>query len=189
MSASGISALLKTLLALVLAVTATACASVQLVSPYDEQIDRGLTELYAETSSFVDRMIALRGQPEGGFTFPANQQFYSDSMGKIDSFIARAEGHQAMGNCPSTRLMARVLTSVPEQVRNQLGTMPEGSCNIVVLRLLKGAFGDLRDLHRAQGAAGIPEQARGPILDGGLGSLFRTAIMIEVAKRQSQGGQ
>lgn len=187
MPASAISAFLKTLLALVLAVTATACASVQLVSPYDEQIDRGLTELYAETSAFVDQMIALRGQPAG--TFTQNQQFYSDSMGKIDSFIARAEGHQAMGNCPSTRLMARVLTSVPEQVRNQLGTMPEGSCNIVVLRLLKGAFGDLRDLHRAQGAAGIPEQARGPILDGGLGSLFRTAIMIEVAKRQSQGGQ
>ena len=34
----------------------TACASVRLVPAYDEQIDNGLTELYADTSGFVDRM-------------------------------------------------------------------------------------------------------------------------------------
>ena len=34
----------------------SACTTIRLVPAYDQQIDEGLTKLYAETSGFVDRM-------------------------------------------------------------------------------------------------------------------------------------
>ncbi len=50
-----------------------ACSPVRFVSGYDEQSDRELTSLYADTTAFADRMIALSGTPEG--RFDANRDF------------------------------------------------------------------------------------------------------------------
>ncbi len=181
------SSLLKLLLTFVLAAAVSGCMSVKLVSDYDEQIDRGLTELYAETSSFLDRMISLHGTPAG--TYEANQQFYSDGGGRIDALIARAEANQVLDNCPTTRVMGRILAAVnmPATMRQEIGTVPEGGCEVVVLQSLKRAFGNMRTFHQAQGARGIPEVARPIIMDGGLGAAFRAGIMIQVAKRGNAG--
>jgi len=159
------------------------CASIQLVPAYDEQIDTGLTQLYADTSSFVDQMIQAAGTPAG--TFEQNQRFYTDSLGKLDALIARAEANRVLGNCPSTKLMAKALEriSLPAEVRGQIGTVPQGDCEAVLFRMLRDDFQDMRELHRLRGAAGFPPEAHNQFIEGSVGALMRAAIAVQVAKR------
>lgn len=159
------------------------CMSVKFVPDYDEQIDRGLTDLYADTSGFVDRMIQTAGTPEG--TFDQNQQFYSDSLAKLDALIARAEAHRVLDNCPSTKLMSKALekVSLPAEVKGQIGSLPEDDCQVVLFRLIRDNFGDMRELHRLRGDRGFPPEARGQLITGSVGALLRAAIAVEIAKR------
>ena len=184
---SEISSFLKLLLTFVLAAAVAGCMSVRLVSDYDEQIDQGLTQLYADTSTFLDRMISLSGTPAGAYE--NNQQFYADAGGRLDALIARAQANQVLNNCPTTRVMGRILAAanMPAEMRERIGTMPEGGCEVVVLESLKRAMGNMRTFHQSQGANGIPAVARPIIMDGGLGAAFRAGIMIQVAKRGGSG--
>jgi hypothetical protein len=163
-----------------LALLAAACTTVSLVSPYDEQTEQGLSALYVDTSSFVDRMIAAHGQPAG--TYAQNQQFYSDAMARVDVMIARSQGFAVRDTCPSTAFLSRLTAALPPEQQSLVATMPAGDCQTVVLTALRGAYQDMRNFHSAQGDRGIPESARGPILVGGVGSLLRTAISIQAAK-------
>lgn len=172
------------LLLSVLAMLAAACTTVSLVSPYDEQTEQGLSALYVDTSNFVERMITQHGQPGG--TYAANQQFYSDAMARVDVMIARSEGFSVRQSCPSTAFLSHLTEALPADVRGRVGTLPPGDCQTVVLRELRGAYGDMRDFHRAQGDRGIPDSARDIILSGGVGSLLRTAIAIQAAKHAAQ---
>ena len=173
----------RTFVLLLFATSIAACTPVRYVSAYDEQIDHGLTQLYADTRQFVDRMISLTGRPEG--TFEPNADFYQNAIARVDAFTARAEANQALDHCPSTQLITRALAAagLPEAVRQQVGSLPEGECQVVLFRLMRGGFEDMRRFHQAQGRRGIPEVARGPLLDGGVGSLIRGAMAIEIAKR------
>jgi len=159
------------------------CASVRLVPAYDDQIDTGLTSLYADTSVFVDRMIAARGTAAG--SYDQNIGFYDGVDGRLEALIARAEAHRVLKDCPSTKLVGRALAAVrlPADVRGQIGTLPADDCQVVLLRLTKSGFSDMRQFHQAQGAQGIPPSARGPLLDGGVGALLRAGITVEIAKR------
>lgn len=184
---SQMSSLLRLFFTFVLAAAVSGCMSVRLVSDYDEQIDQGLTQLYAETSTFVDRMIGASGTPAG--TYAQNQEFYNDAGGRIDALIARAQANQVLNNCPSTRVMGRIVAAagLPADLRDRIGTVPDGGCEVVVLESLKRAMGNMRTFHESQGAAGIPAVARPIIMDGGLGAAFRAGIMIQVAKRGGAG--
>jgi hypothetical protein len=170
-----------------LAILVPACAGIQLVSGYDEETEKGLSSLYLDTTQFVDRMISLRGQPAGGFA--ANQSFYSQAISRVVLLISRSRGYAILNNCPTTGVIARLMDDqLPPQARTAIGQIPEGDCQTVVLELLRGAYQDMRTFHEAQEERGIPPSARGQFLDGGVGSLLRTALTIQVAKRASQQG-
>lgn len=172
-----------TALVLSFSLLVSACASIRLVPAYDEQIDTGLTQLYADTSGFVDRMIQSAGTPEG--TFEQNQAFYTDTLGKVDALIARAEANRVLDNCPSTKLMAKALDrlSLPQEVRGQIGSLPQDDCEVVLFRLIRDGFVDMRDVHRLRGARGLPPEARGQFLTGSVGAQLRAAMAVEIAKR------
>ena len=159
------------------------CSHVTLVPAYDEQIDSGLTSLYSDTIIFVDRMTALAGKPEGAYA--ANMDFYGAADARVEALIVRAEAHRVLKDCPSTRLMAKALDAarISADVRGQIGPLSGDDCQVVLIRLIKSGFQDMRDFHQAQGALGIPASARGPLIDGGIGSLLRAGITVELAKR------
>lgn len=169
--------------ALLGALLLTACAPVLLVPTYDEQIDAGLTSLYADTSSFVDRMVALHGTPAGAY--PANTAFYDAADGRVEALIVRAEAHRVLNDCPTSKVVNAALaaTRLPADVRGQIGTLPSDDCQVVMMRLVKTGFGKMRQFHQDQEGLGIPPTARGPLLDGGVGALLRAAITVEIAKR------
>lgn len=172
----------------VAALLLAACAPVTLVPPYDEQIDAGLTALYGDTTSFVDKMIAAKGTPAG--VYAANTDFYDSADGRVEALIVRAEAHRALNNCPSTKVLdaAFAAARLPVDVRGQIGTLSSDDCQVVLMRLIKGGFSDMRRFHQAQGALGLPPSARGPLLDGGIGALLRAGITVEIAKRARRGG-
>ena len=161
----------------------SACTSVRLVPAYDEQIDTGLTSLYGDTTAFVDKMIALSGKPEGEYA--PNAEFYDAASSRVEALAARAEAHRVLNDCPTTKVVTKALSSVriPAEVRGTIGTLPKDDCQVVLIRLIKGGFDEMREFHKAQGARGIPPSARGPLLDGGVGSLLRAGITVEIAKR------
>lgn len=175
--------LARLLMAFALVGMTAGCASVTLVPAYDEQIDSGLTTLYGDTIAFVDRTTALAGTPEGAYA--ANSGFYDTADARIAALIVRAEAHRVLKDCPSTKLLDRAFaaTAIPADVRGTIGTLPADDCQVVLLRLIKGGFDDMRTFHRAQGPRGIPPSARGPLIDGGVGALLRAGITVEIAKR------
>lgn len=171
--------------ALMIAALASGCVSVSLVSDYDPQIDAGLTTLYGETSAFVDEMVAEAGTPAGAYA--ANQGFYRVSAGKIAALTARAEANKALDHCPSTKLLSRAARShVSSEVRQTLDRLSGDDCQVVLFTLLKDNFEQMRRFHEAQGAAGIPASARGPLLDGGVGAIIRAGLVVEAAKKADQ---
>jgi hypothetical protein len=128
-------------------------------------------------------MVQSAGKPEG--TFEQNKDFYTDSLGKLDALIARAEANRVLGSCPSTKLMGAALdqVSLPQEVRGQIGTLPQGDCEVVLFRMIRDDFQDMREIHRLRGDKGLPLEARDQFLSGSIGALMRAAIAVEVAKR------
>jgi len=74
---------------LVLVALLCACGHVQLVSSYDEIIDRGTSDLNTKIVSFVGRMVTLSGKPEG--TYDTNATFYDDMKGTVATLGMRAQ--------------------------------------------------------------------------------------------------
>jgi hypothetical protein len=85
-----------------------ACGPVRLVSPYDEAIDRGTSEIHTRITAFVERMTTLAGKPEG--TYAANTGFYGDLKANVATLKLRA---QAQGkNEITTALVGELATNV-----------------------------------------------------------------------------
>lgn len=168
---------------MVLGVLLCGCTAISLVPPYDEQIDAGLTDLYAQTGAFVDRMVLLRGTAEGAYN--ANQQFYAEANARVDALIVRAEAHRVLDNCPSAKTIDRAfaMARIPADVRGEIGTLPRDDCQVVLMRMIRESYVEMDAIHRAQGAAGFGTDARGQFMDGGVGARLRAAITVEIAKR------
>lgn len=189
-SLSALTCAVRTTLLVAVAAVLAGCVTVHLASSYDDQIDTGLSTIYVETSTFVGKMIAAHGTTDG--TYDKNQEFYATEEGKLDALIARASGEQALGGCPSVMIVKKAISlGAPQsaQVQSALAQLPEGDCDVALLKLTRSAYGDMETFHKAQGPAGIPESARSILLDGGVGSLLRAGIAVEAAKKAAQAGQ
>lgn len=180
--------------AVLMAVVLSAC-SVRLVSDYDAEIDRGLTQFNTDLTAFVNKMIAVSNTPAG--TYSSNQDFYIAQDAKLSTLVVRAEAHKALNSCPSTQVIKKALQSVtppsssgtaplpipmpdPAQVAAQIG---ENDCSVVLLNLIRTGLDQMRQFHMVQNQKGIPAAAHDPLLVGGLGSLVRAALTVEIAKK------
>lgn len=177
------------------AVLALAACSVKFVSDYDEQIDGGLTQFNTDLTAFVEKMIAAADTPAG--TYASNQDFYSQQDARLSSLVVRAEAHKVLGSCPPAALVAGALKvadsngklSTPTGplplpgVNSIISQIKDDDCSVVLLSQIRSGLGDLGRFHQAQGAKGIPALARDPILVGGLGSLVRAGMVVEIAKK------
>jgi hypothetical protein len=180
----------RTCLVAAAAALVVGCASVTLVSSYDNQIDSGLTDILADTTTFVTTMNAEAGTPPG--EYGANLTFYATEHGRVAALSARAEAHRALGSCPSASVAARVVAAADAQpsVKQALTTIGNNDCEVILLQQLDAAFADLAKFHASQGARGLPASAAGPILQGGIGSIARAGITVELAKKaaEAKGG-
>jgi hypothetical protein len=163
--------------------------TVKLVSDYDDQIDSGLSQLNTDITAFVNKMIDAAGTPAG--TWASNKDFYIEEDAKLDTMIARAEAHKALNSCPSTQAVAAAIgKTVPQSaVAKYVDQIPQDDCMVTLLKLIEQGVGDVETFHKAQGNAGIPAAAHDPLLVGGVGSLIRSAMTVELALKSGQSIQ
>jgi hypothetical protein len=158
--------------------------SVQLVSDYDEQIDASLTDLNTDLVAFVNKMTAAAGTPSG--TYDTNKDFYITEEAKVQTIEVRAQAYQVLNSCPSTEVIKFAVAHGGSTALLPEGPLPQGDCGVVLIGLIGKGFADLETFHRAQGSKGIPMSARDPILVGGLGSLIKSAIIVEIAEKTNK---
>jgi hypothetical protein len=79
---------LRWLCLIILLGLAAACGELRLVSPYDEQLDKGTSAAHTAIATFVDKMGALAGNPKG--SFEENREFYTDLVAKLSTLKLRA---------------------------------------------------------------------------------------------------
>ena len=89
-----------------------ACGPVRLVSPYDEAIDKGASEIHTRIVGFVERMTSLAGKPEGAYV--ANLAFYGDLKASLSTLKLRA---QAQGKNEITVALVGELATNIENLR------------------------------------------------------------------------
>ena len=77
-------AVLATLSILIL----TSCASIQLIAPYDERIENGITELQKNTTAFFVKIERQRGSDNNDYT--NHIEFYDNSKVAMKSLLIRA---------------------------------------------------------------------------------------------------
>ena len=77
----------------------SACA-VQLIQPYDETIDRGVTQFHEEFLGFVADMNRKARKPDGEFR--RNTAFYDKWTPKLTALADRALAADPAGTCPGT---------------------------------------------------------------------------------------
>jgi hypothetical protein len=169
------------ILAIVLA-SAAGCAA-HLVSDYDQQTDSDLSELNTDLIAFVNKMIGESGTPQG--SWDANKDWYLTQEARVDTLIVRAQAYKALNSWPSTQLAAKAVSTAnpSSEVSRYLNQMPQDDCSVILMQQVKGGYVDLENFHKSQGPRGIPASARDIVLVGGVGSLLRTAITVEVAKK------
>ena len=97
---------------IVLVAAWVACGPVRLVSPYDEAIDRGTSEVHTRIVAFVERMTTLAGKPEGAYG--ANVGFYTDLKASVATLKLRA---QAQGKNEITNALVGELATNVENLR------------------------------------------------------------------------
>jgi hypothetical protein len=85
-----------------------ACGPVRLVSPYDEVIDKGTSEIHTRVVAFIDRMTSVAGKPEGAYS--ANVTFYGDVKASIATLKLRAAAQGK--NEITTLLVAELATNI-----------------------------------------------------------------------------
>jgi hypothetical protein len=107
-----LAARLRPALFIALVAAAFACGPVRLVSPYDEAIDRGASEIHTRIVAFIERMTGLAGKPEG--TYPPNVGFYGDLKASLATLKLRA---QAQGKNEITIALVGELATNVENLR------------------------------------------------------------------------
>jgi hypothetical protein len=179
-----ISAFLSRLILLFLCSSMLLACSVQLVADYDEQIDQSLGDLNTELVAFVNKMISTAGTPAG--TYDANRDFYLTEEAKVATIEVRAQAYQVLNSCPSTEVIKFAVAHGAGAAVLPEGQIPPGDCGVALIALIGKGFTDLETFHRSQGSKGIPLSARDPILVGGLGSLIKSAIIVEIAEKTNK---
>jgi hypothetical protein len=97
--------LVSVALALFLAV---GCGPVRLISPYDQLIDEGVTEFHTKITTFVGKITALSGKPEG--TYDANTEAYPEFAAELSTLKLRA--HATEKNELTENAIAEVVVNV-----------------------------------------------------------------------------
>jgi hypothetical protein len=172
-------------LLLLMLVVALAGCSVRLIQPYDEVIEKTVTDFHEDFLRFTTTMGRTRG------TFADNRGFYDKWQPKLKTMTARAIAANPGGKCPGTENYGGLL---PQGVTAARAAAPPaggradgaqtGDCTAQLLQLLEDQLDDFAKFHDAQGTLGLPPEARAPrelVLTS-----VRAVLYVELARKQGK---
>lgn len=149
------------LIALVCSTLLGGCGSFQLVSAYDEVIDKGILDFTEQLNAHVKNMAELGGQAEG--TYAANLKTYNALDARIDVLIDRAanaaEGQScSLQNKVYARLGEVFKNKAPSELKANGDATPAqaSACNTRLLTLVKDQLALIREIHKTTDTCGTP---------------------------------
>ena len=172
------------LLLLMLLVPLVGC-SVRLIQAYDDVIEKTVSDFHEEFLRFTTEVSRARG------TYAANQGFYDKWQPRLKTMTARALAANPSGRCPATEtyggLLPQGLTAsraAAPPAGGRVEMAETGDCTAQLLKLLEDQLEDFAKFHNAQGALGLPPEARAPrelVLTS-----VRAVLYVELAKKQGK---
>lgn len=163
------------------------CA-VELISSYDEPIDKGVTEFNENFLKFTAQMNQKARTPAG--TYQSNITYYDTWNAKLETLkiraIARAPTQGCSGKQTFKGLMPQGLAAFEATASSGTEESAQGDCTAILLALLEEQFRNFAAFHEAQGAIGIPAQARAPVELIEIN--VRSIMYVELAKKRNLGG-
>jgi hypothetical protein len=170
-----------------LAVVMVSACTVRLVSPYDEVIDKGVTQFQEEFFAFVAAMNRKAGTPAG--TYAENVDFYDTWLAKLEALTERAIAADPTGTCPASETFGGIMAQGLGRYADALGReAPQnddslaGDCTARLLRYLERQVADFGAFHQAQADIGIPVSATAPVELVKI--VVRAVLYTELAKRR-----
>lgn len=159
------------------------CA-VELISSYDETIDKGVTQFNEDFLKFTAEMNRKARTPAG--TYQANRVFYETWNAKLETMKIRAIARSPTRSCSLKQtfngLMPQGLGGFQAQAAPDTEEPPRGDCTAVLLTLLEDQFRNFAAFHEAQGPIGIPAQATEPVELIEIN--VRSIMYVELAKKR-----
>src|SRR5436189_2614690 len=87
--------------------TLAGCSTIKLVGDYDEQIDKGITQLQKEVETFLVRLEAMAEKPEDRVeSYDKNKKFYQDVKVALSGLRLRADSMER--NSITVRMLDRL---------------------------------------------------------------------------------
>lgn len=158
------------------------CMSVTLVTPYDAQIDTGMTRYAQDLETFMAKMVALNGKPQG--TYQKNIDFYATQTGRLGGLILRAEAQDVGSGC---LLSDRAIKYLGKEIPASLKPMADKSqgtsdgCTVQMLKNIRTQLGLLSKLQKAMG--GFNQAAAISALKISTQGI-RAVLVVEMLKRK-----
>jgi hypothetical protein len=194
--------------ALLAALLAASCTTLQLVESYDPQIEKTLNEYHTDFITFVALMERSANTPEGAYSSDIAQKFYAKAAGLLANLVVRAEANNPGATClPSSvvasglgSLLSRTVEAIPEtnsgiaeidalgaeikeaaqEFSQGTSELSIGSCTVVVLKALQLNNAIFESIHKDERFLQPPVSTIGAdiISDG-----VRLGIIVEQSKK------
>lgn len=170
------------------------CTSMRFVSPYDEVLDKGVTEFAEQLNTHVKNMANLGGKPEG--TFDANVSTYNALSSKLDLLIDRAATESSGSGCKlEGKIMEKVKKrfggAIPPELTGVASASGSG-CSERLLENVKTQLQAIEDIHKsidkcpdAKGISCLRAATAKSALDITNQSI-RAVLVVEDAKRKGE---
>ena len=189
----------KAALLLVILFCFSGCAGTQLISKYDEVIDRGIMEFAERFNTHVKNMGDLAGKPEG--TYEANLTTYNGLESKLDVLVTRASTFSDGQGCAlEKKVFDRVKSILKTDLPAGIQLATDGSsgtvdgCNERLLTLVKQQLVSIKTIHKETDKCGSgklsclrPATAKTALAIAN--QSINAVAVVETAKKQQGGTQ
>lgn len=177
---------------LCLTLLATACAVLQPMTPYDPEIEKGVTAYHQSLDSFILKMDRLGRAKDPAGRYDGNLAFYDDARATLDTLVLRAEAQDVTHSCVIPDAVRQILGEAgagalpaPASTGAAAGASTGGGvgCTVTMLRNVRSQIDLLSQIHQAETfLTGPLAQRTRDISSQGL----RAILAVELAKKRNQ---
>lgn len=116
------------LAAFLIAITFGGCATIKLVGDYDEQIDKGVTQLQKDVETFLVKLEATADKPEDKVeSYDKNKKFYEDAKVAISGLRVRADATER--NSITVRMLDQLSNNISNLERMHRESLAKAEIN------------------------------------------------------------
>ncbi|WP_448203111.1 hypothetical protein [Azospirillum sp. sgz302134] len=174
---------------------ATACAALQPMTPYDPEIEKGVTAYHLALETFILKMDRLGKVKDAAGRYDNNLAFYDDSRAAVDTLTVRAEAQDITRSCVIPDTVRQILGAAggaalpaPTAPATEAATTTDGSgggvgCTVKMLQNVRSQIDTMALIH--QGETYLTGPAAQRVRDITTQAL-RAILAVELAKKRNQ---